>query len=68
MRYDQGRLVHRDFHLLERGEDDYRLAGLRAILRDIYPVPRDTFVTADLPVLLTILSLDRARSQSGEKD
>jgi hypothetical protein len=53
--------VHRDFKLVERGEPlrDPKLAGLRDALRDRFPVPTDTFITEDIPALLTRLSQPR---------
>lgn len=50
--------MHHDFRLIERLAPpcDDRLAAARRTLRSTWELPTDTFVTADLPLLLTLLS------------
>ena len=50
--------VPRDFVLIERdgGPADDGLIGVRGALRSTWSMPTDTFVTADIPLLLTRLS------------
>jgi hypothetical protein len=59
MAHDKGRLVHTDFKMLERGgagkEETLRDIGL--ILRTVWALPMDTFITPGLPLLITKLSL-----------
>ena len=50
--------MHRDFKLVERHGPlaDPRLTHLRDALRSTWEVPTDTFVTLDLPRMLTKLA------------
>ncbi len=53
------RPVHRDFQLVERDQTapEGAAAAMRETLRSAWPVPNDTFITSDIPALLTILSV-----------
>ena len=52
---DHAGTVHDDFRMVERGEavDNAPLLRVRGVLRVAWTLPTDTFVTLDLPVLLT---------------
>ncbi|WP_375420110.1 hypothetical protein [uncultured Sphingomonas sp.] len=52
-------LAHSDFGLTERGAGRVSdgLSVISGALRSSWSVPTDTFVTADIPLLLTQLSL-----------
>jgi hypothetical protein len=56
---DQGRDVHSDFYFIERGSEgkEERLSVARQMLRNAWVLPTDTFVTTDMPLLLTALAL-----------
>ena len=55
--HNHARVLHDDFRMVERGEavDNLRLLRLRAVSRLAWALPTDTFVTLDLPVLLTLV-------------
>jgi len=57
MARDHAATVHDDFRMVERGgtAGDATLMTVRAALRSAWSLPTDTFVTSDLPVLLTRL-------------
>ena len=50
--------MHHDFRLIERSVSlcDDKLAAVRDNLRSTWELPTDTFITADIPLLLTLLS------------
>lgn len=52
--------AHSDFDLVERnaGTVYVELIGVSEALRTAWAVPTDSFVTADIPLLLTRLSID----------
>jgi hypothetical protein len=64
--------VHADFKMIER-EKETGGANMRAIsglLRAAWALPKDTYVTQDIPILLTLLCLretprERDRSDTG---
>ncbi|OWK27974.1 hypothetical protein [Sphingomonas mucosissima] len=59
MAQDEERLVHADFKMVERsgaGENG-SLRCIEVILRSAWPLPVDTFVTTELPLLMTKLNL-----------
>ncbi|WP_375273144.1 hypothetical protein [Sphingomonas sp.] len=76
------RPVHHDFRLLERdgaarepgpstAERAEPFAAARHALRAAWAPPRDTFVTEDMPVLLTrlnLVALDGDRSRSDDSN
>ena len=51
--------MHSDFYLIERGTEgeEERLSVARQLLRNAWALPTDTFVTTDMPLLLTALAL-----------
>lgn len=55
--------VHTDFRLLHHsnGDGDGQ-EGLGQLLRKAWPLPLDTYVTEDMPLLLTLLSLPEGRT------
>ena len=61
MTLDNLRPVHADFRLIERtdGAGEGQIAVMGELLRTAWLLPRDTFVTRDIPLLLTLLSLPR---------
>jgi hypothetical protein len=56
--------VHTDFRLLHHSgnADGDGEGGLGQLLREAWPVPLDTYVTEDMPLLLTLLSLPERRT------
>ena len=51
--------VHADFKLIEREKETGRadMSALSGLLRTAWALPMDTYVTQDIPVLLTLLCL-----------
>lgn len=64
MKRGLGEAAHRDFLLVERDQDapGGSSGALREVLRSAWPLPADTLITSDLPVLLTILSMSSERT------
>ena len=56
---DEERLVHADFKMVERGGAGENISSrcIDVTLRMAWALPVDTFVTAELPLLITRLSL-----------
>ena len=62
--------IHQDFVLHERegasvGSDT---GQVRVLLRSSYVVPRDTFITGDIPLLLSQLSLLSWAEKAADED
>ena len=51
--------IHADFKLVEREKEAGRadMSALSGLLRTAWALPMDTYVTQDIPVLLTLLCL-----------
>lgn len=61
--------VHTDFRLLHHSNNaDYDgQEGLGQLLRKAWPLPLDTYVTEEMPLLLTLLSLPKRRPTGAVK-
>ena len=59
IRSDQCQQLYREFDVVERAgnKSDPALAYMRRALRSAWALPTDTYVTLNLPVLLTRLSV-----------
>lgn len=55
----RGQQLYREFNLVERAENgsDPALAHMRRVLRSAWTLPTDTYVTLDIPLLLTRLCM-----------